>query len=186
MKYPNKKRNYPFKRNFNRKLRRIAFMVVAAILATGVNYYNNHKKNTSDQSTTELTGEKLKPGTDQHLYKITESDQLLVINKIRAAKDQTDAQFWTKLNGTIIKILKDDLKGSRHQKFLIKIAPDISLLVSHNIDLAQRVPVNKGDAISLRGRYEWNHRGGLIHWTHHDPKGKKQGGWIQFDGKIYR
>ena len=155
MKYPNKKRNYPFKRNLNRKLRRITFMVIAGVLAVGINYYNNHKKTTSEQPTAELNGKKLKQGTDQQLFKITESDQQLVIKKIRAAKDQTDAQFWTSLNGNVIKILKDDLKGSRHQKFLIKIAPDVSLLVSHNIDLAPRIPVNKGDTISLRGRYEW-------------------------------
>jgi len=82
--------------------------------------------------------------------------------------------------------LKDDLTGSRHQKFIISPANGITLLVAHNIDLAPRAPVNKGDTISLYGRYEWNNRGGVIHWTHHDPKGKKKGGWINVNGKTYR
>jgi hypothetical protein len=28
--------------------------------------------------------------------------------------------------------------------------------------------------------YEWNDRGGLIHWTHHDPMGVDEGGHIVY------
>ena len=61
-----------------------------------------------------------------------------------------------------------------------------TLLVAHNIDLADRVPVSLGDRVSLRGLYEWNHRGGLIHWTHHDPMGIEEGGHIDHRHKRYR
>ncbi len=177
MKHPNKKRNYPFKRQFSRKLRRILFMAVAATIVSGVNYYNNH--NTAQTSAPELR-DTLKSD------KLSESEQNKAIKQIRDAKDQTNSQFWVSLNAKVIKLLKDDLKGSKHQKFLIKPSNDITLLVAHNIDLAKRVPVKKGDQIYLHGRYEWNHRGGVIHWTHHDPKGKKKGGWIELNGKKYR
>ena len=112
-------------------------------------------------------------------------DQNKVVSRIRAAKDDTNSKFWTTVQGEVIKNLKDDTKGSQHQKFLVRIANDITLLVAHNIDLAPRVPVSKGDFVTMRGEYAWNNRGGVIHWTHHDPRGKKEGGWIEVDGKRY-
>jgi len=41
---PKRKRRYPFKRQLKRKLRRIAFMLIGAIVVSGINYYNKHKK----------------------------------------------------------------------------------------------------------------------------------------------
>ena len=67
-------------------------------------------------------------------------------------------------------------------------AADLSqrtVLVSHNIDLAPRVPAEEGDVILVRGQYEWNDRGGVLHWTHHDPKDWREGGWIEFEGERY-
>lgn len=43
MKYPRRKRRYPFKHHFKRKLRRIAFMFIVAAIAGGINYYNKHR-----------------------------------------------------------------------------------------------------------------------------------------------
>ena len=86
----------------------------------------------------------------------------------------------------VIRLLTDDSDGSRHQKFIVESASGLSVLVSHNIDLADRVPVSRGDKITLRGRYEWSDRGGVLHWTHHDPRGTIEGGWIKFDGQTYR
>ncbi|KAG1682731.1 hypothetical protein GQR58_010526 [Nymphon striatum] len=149
-----------------RKIRRIAFMVVAATIAGGVNYYNTHYKNQSSSNTnTSSTTAKNQSGKNE-----ASKSQQQAVDRIRKAAGNTQSQFWVTVQGRVFKLLKDDLKGSRHQKFLIKIAPDISLLISHNIDLAKHVPVKQGDQINVRGRYEWNNRGGLIHWTHHDPK----------------
>lgn len=178
MKYHNKKRTYPYKRQMKRKLRRIAYIAIAAVIAGGLNYYKKHDANNPEIASNQAPG--IETGTRSL------QNQKQIVEKIRAAASDSNSRFWVALQGTVIKLLKDDLKGSQHQKFLIRIAPDITLLVSHNIDLAPRVPLKKGDQISLRGRYEWNHRGGLVHWTHHDPRGKKQGGWIRVNGKDYR
>ena len=179
-----KRRNYTFKRKLNRKVRRIIFMLVAVAIATGVNYYNTNFKD-SDSSNTELN-ENHNNSSLQNTDQFSKKHQSQALAKLEKAKDKTNSQFWLGLNATVIKLLKDDLTGSRHQKFLIKVENGMTLLVSHNIDLAPRVPLKKNDQISLQGRYEWNNRGGVIHWTHHDPKGKKAGGWISINGKKYK
>ena len=85
----------------------------------------------------------------------------------------------------VVKILSDDNVGSRHQRFLVSRAGLPTLLVAHNIDLAPRAPIQDGSEVFIRGRYEWNDKGGVIHWTHHDPKGHIEGGWINVNGNRY-
>jgi len=90
-------------------------------------------------------------------------------------------------SGTVIKLLADDNNGSRHQKFIVRISPSLTVLVAHNIDLAPRLnALVKGDSIAFKGEYEWNTKGGVIHWTHHDPRGSHPTGWIKYRGKVYQ
>lgn len=88
--------------------------------------------------------------------------------------------------GTVEKVLRDDNKGSRHQRFLLALDSGHTLLFAHNIDLAPRVPdLRRGDRIRFKGEYEWNERGGVVHWTHHDPKRRHPGGWLQRGDQVY-
>ena len=112
--------------------------------------------------------------------------QSALLSKIRNAREDTNARFWLTIDAKVVKTLKDDRRGSQHQRFLISPAKDITLLVAHNIDLAEYVPLSAGDMVKIKGRYEWNNRGGVIHWTHHDPRGKKEDGWIYHNGKYYK
>ena len=90
-------------------------------------------------------------------------------------------------SGRIIKILADDIKGSRHQKFILKLADGQTLLVAHNIDLAPRLDgLRPGDSVKFYGEYEWNKLGGVLHWTHHDPAGRHANGWLEYRGRRYQ
>ncbi len=102
------------------------------------------------------------------------------------AWEQQRSGVWVTVSGEVVKVLEDDNKGSRHQRFLLRLDHRLKVLVAHNIDLAPRAPLHLGDEIVLRGRYEWNDKGGVIHWTHHDPSGRKEGGWITVAGESYR
>ncbi len=103
-----------------------------------------------------------------------------------AVRDQRSG-FMVDITGTVQRLLADDEKGSRHQRFIVKLSSGRTLLIAHNIDLAPRIDALKvGDKIELRGQYEWNPRGGVIHWTHHDPDGRHEAGWIRHRDKLYR
>jgi len=89
--------------------------------------------------------------------------------------------------GKVIRVLPDDLNGSRHQRFIVKLASGQTLLMTHNIDIAPRIDrLEIGDSVSFNGEYVWNAKGGVVHWTHHDPQGRHVTGWIKHNGKIFK
>ena len=89
--------------------------------------------------------------------------------------------------GNVIRILPDDDDGSRHQRFIVRLASGQTLLVTHNIDVAERVAsLQAGDRVEFNGEYEWNPQGGVIHWTHRDPRGKHVDGWLKHSGRTYQ
>ena len=98
--------------------------------------------------------------------------------------EQSDIQV--EGEGTVWKTLPDDNKGTRHQRFILKLSSGQTLLVAHNIDLADKIKgLKKGDKVAFYGEYEWSEQGGVIHWTHHDPSARHTDGWLKHDGRLY-
>jgi len=88
--------------------------------------------------------------------------------------------------GAVIRVLEDDLNGARHQRFIVQLASGQTLLITHNIDIAPRVDaLEVGDSVRFNGEYVWNEKGGVVHWTHHDPRGRHVAGWLIHNGKTY-
>ena len=84
-------------------------------------------------------------------------------------------------------ILDPMILRSRHQKFILKLANNQTVLVAHNIDLSPRVSGLKiGDSIEYYGEYEWSEQGGVLHWTHDDPAGRHEDGWLKHKGTTYQ
>lgn len=87
--------------------------------------------------------------------------------------------------GLVVQLYSDDHVGSRHQRFVVRLSCGQTLLIAHNIDLARRVPVSVFDRVEFKGEFEHNEKGGLVHWTHHDPRGEHEPGWVRHEGVEY-
>jgi hypothetical protein len=136
------------------------------ILALGLALYGLYESNPSF----------LKPFTEQSSAK----DQLL------SAYENRQSNIPVEGSGVVVKILPDDLQGSRHQRFILRLSSGQTVLIVHNIDLAPRVAaLREGDTVEFRGEYEWNSKGGVVHRTHHDPHGRHQAGWLKHNGSTY-
>jgi hypothetical protein len=126
-----------------------------------------------------------RPGTEGHAVVATVAQSGDA--PIRTAFLNRQSDLWVESQGTVERILPDDVKGSRHQRFIVRLQSGQTLLMAHNIDIAPRIDdLRTGDIISFRGEYEWNDKGGLVHWTHRDPGGRLPGGWIERRGVRYR
>lgn len=127
---------------------------------------------TSANSTANSTASTSATGTDQVLA---------------AAFEQRQSDVQVQASGRVTRVLADDNDGSRHQRFIVQLASGQTVLVAHNIDLASRVAsLQTGDVVEFYGEYEWNERGGVIHWTHRDPQHGHTDGWIRHNGHTYQ
>ncbi len=89
--------------------------------------------------------------------------------------------------GIVARLLPDDNDGSRHQRFILRLASGQTLLIAHNIDIAPRIDsLREGGTVAFYGQYEWNEKGGVIHWTHRDTRGSHADGWLRYQGQTYQ
>ena len=106
---------------------------------------------------------------------------------VKAAYEKRLSDVQVGGSGRVVRVLSDDNEGSRHQRFIIRLSSGQTLLIAHNIDLASRInTIRKGDTVDFYGEYEWNSKGGVVHWTHNDPNGRHEDGWLKHKGRIYQ
>lgn len=127
------------------------------------------------------------PGDSSSPAAISSGSAVNVDNELESAFQEQRSGVQTRGEGVVTRILDDDTNGSRHQRFILRLASGRTLLVAHNIDLAPRIAsLSPGDTVAFNGQYEWNEKGGLIHWTHHDPNGQHEAGWLKHNGETYQ
>jgi hypothetical protein len=109
------------------------------------------------------------------------------ISEINTAYANHDSGIEITVKGNITEILSDDTLGDKHQRFIIQMSNSQTIVITHNIDIAPRVAgITVGSLVYAHGEYIWNNQGGIIHWTHHDPAGVHENGWIVFGDKKYQ
>ncbi|MEO8161413.1 MAG: DUF3465 domain-containing protein [Arenimonas sp.] len=87
-------------------------------------------------------------------------------------------------HGMVLKLLADDREGSPHQRIVLRVPGGTTVLIAHNLELAAPVePLAVGDELEFSGEYVWNEKGGVVHWTHPDPRGHHRAGWIHRLGR---
>lgn len=150
-------------------------LIIVAIVLLVAAYFGldfKQKQNTGASVQTSNTGNTVSVD-DQH--------------KIMQAYQQQRSNVQVQAQGVVKAILPDDNDGSRHQKMIVKLDNGLTVLIAHNIDLAPRIDgLKKGDTVEFYGEYEYSQKGGVIHWTHHDPRGKHIDGWLKHQGKMYQ
>lgn len=80
-------------------------------------------------------------------------------------------------------------RSGSHEGFLLHLSGagrGLTVRVEDNVDLTGPVPLAPGEAVSVRGEYLYDPRGGLIHWTHRDPRGRHADGYVEAGGKRYQ
>jgi hypothetical protein len=82
--------------------------------------------------------------------------------------------------GVVQRLLPDDRDGSPHQRIIVRVTGGGTVLIAHNLDLGARIaPLAEGDTLEFAGEYAWNAKGGVVHWTHPDPRGGHRAGWLR-------
>lgn len=151
----------------------IIVVVIVILMAVYLGLDLKQQDQITDKSQTEQSNIAISISDDQH--------------KIMQAYQQQSSNIQVQGRGVVKTILPDDNDGSRHQKMILKLENGLTILIAHNIDLAPRIEgLKKGDTVEFYGEYEYSQKGGVIHWTHHDPRGKHIDGWLKYQGKIYQ
>ncbi|MBC5809786.1 MAG: DUF3465 domain-containing protein [Candidatus Eremiobacteraeota bacterium] len=77
-----------------------------------------------------------------------------------------------------------------HEGFLLHLrgagGHGLTVRVETNVDITGPVAVHAGDAVEVRGEYVYDARGGLIHYTHHDPRLRHPGGYLRVGDRTFQ
>jgi hypothetical protein len=104
---------------------------------------------------------------------------------IRRAYESRESNVWVEAPARVTRLLPDGEDLGHFQEFRVELENGHVLRVMHDLDRAQRVPFSAGSQIRIRGEYDWSPEGGVIHWTHIDQSGERDGGWILYEGRRY-
>lgn len=175
-----------------REKRGLASRLMPLILVGLVVYgYASYSERNSDTAGTKNTGNALQESLYSTTPQTSSNTELAQANDSDAelfnAYESRTSNLQIEGGGRVVTLFSDDNAGSRHQRFIVRLNSGQTLLVAHNIDLAPRIDsLVEGDLIRFYGQYEWNEKGGVIHWTHNDPSGSHVAGWVEHNGKRYQ
>ncbi|MFZ3229727.1 MAG: DUF3465 domain-containing protein [Pseudobdellovibrio sp.] len=111
------------------------------------------------------------------------SDDAALIQAVTSHKQVS----FVKAEGLVVSgLLKDDTNGSPHQKFNVKLTSGQVIMIVSNLDMCEKIPVQVGDVVGAGGQFiPTGKSGGLLHWTHKDPKKIRPDGFIELGGRVF-
>ena len=94
-------------------------------------------------------------------------------------------------SGSVVRVLGTrEGPSGRHEGFLVHLrgagGRGLTVRVEDNVDITGPIPLEDGQSVEVRGEYIFDPRGGLIHYTHHDPGGRHPSGYVEVEGRLYR
>ena len=100
-------------------------------------------------------------------------------------------RFEVTARGSVARILGERTGPSGpHLGFLLHLTGSagrgLTVRVEDNLDLTGPIVLHEGDDATIRGEYIYDARGGLIHYTHRDRRGKHAAGYVQVEGRLYQ
>jgi hypothetical protein len=90
--------------------------------------------------------------------------------------------------GTIVDVLgESEGRGGEHEGYLLKLDGDCDLLlrVETNLSITGPIPIRRREQVIVKGEYEYDAEGGVLHWTHHDPSARHVAGYVVIDNHTY-
>jgi hypothetical protein len=165
------------------------FLIIAAVVFAAYTFANRHDGATLSQAPVSIPeqGSSAKSEANQAPSSVAEQSTGKSDATIANAFANHESNLQVAGEGVVIKLLPDDNNGGRHQRFIIRLPSNQTILIAHNIDLAPGISaLREGDSVQFYGEYEWNEKGGIVHWTHRDPNGSHVAGWLEHQGQRYQ
>lgn len=93
------------------------------------------------------------------------------------------------VEGAVVRVLATN-SGTQgaHEQFVVAVragSAEQDILVADNITIGRAAPVRQGDDVIVRGELAIDAAGPVIHWTHHDPRGRHESGFVRVNGELY-
>ncbi len=110
--------------------------------------------------------------------------QISADQEVIDAQSKGQSKVHVTFQAVVYKLLPDDTTGIPHQKFLLRLSNNSTVLIAHNTNLGTYLNIQPGDVVDVSGEYVWNKKGGLVHYTHPSTSRFKEGGYIRVRSRI--
>jgi hypothetical protein len=91
-------------------------------------------------------------------------------------------------DGRVVSLLGTNAGPSgAHEGFLLHLGSgcDLTLRVETNVGFTGPIPLHVGENVVVKGEYEYEALGGVIHWTHRETHGRHPSGYVEAAGRYY-
>jgi Protein of unknown function (DUF3465) len=93
------------------------------------------------------------------------------------------------VEGPVVSVLPSSAGPSGvHELFVVAVSSGnttVQLFVADNISVGSAAPLRAGDRVRVKGELDFNDLGPVLHWTHRDPSGRHQPGFVEVGGHVY-